>query len=131
MFLIFCHVLSCVCYYYPEKAVYERNENEISHILFLRGNPKEKILYCYIELFNVYNFIVIINDNYEGKSVKESYIYDIENKNVIDNTIDLEITRHELLNLPKPGPTNVQELVLKKMKTILKVKGIEFDFFEK
>jgi hypothetical protein len=49
-----------------------------THILGLYGSKKENILYCYVELFGVFKFYIILNSIYDGDDIKESYIYDFD-----------------------------------------------------
>lgn len=39
-------------FYYPEKAVLITRNCEILNVLFLRGDTKNRILYCYISIYN-------------------------------------------------------------------------------
>jgi len=123
--------LFCVCHYYPDIIVYTPDDKEISHLLFVRGNPTEKILYCYLEFFNCYCFVVVLNENYTGNDLKESYIYDLEGKTVLSKPFCLDLSRDELLSLAKPGPENSQKLFMKRMKNTLKKKGIDYFIYEK
>jgi len=63
--------------HYPDEAIYDPEITEVSNIIRLIGNPQEKILYAYIELFNVHNFIVKLNDEYDGFKMDETYIFDL------------------------------------------------------
>lgn len=86
-------------YFYPDKLLdYKFGENEVSHILYLKGCRKEKILYCYIELFTCHCFIVILNQNYSGPEINESYIWDLQDAKVLSKKISLSISRHFLMN---------------------------------
>jgi hypothetical protein len=122
--------LLCVCYYYPDDNVYTPDDKEISHLMLVRGNPTEKILYCYMELFNCYCFVILLNDNYTGSDLKECYIYDLEKKTELGKSVSLELTRDKLLSLPKPGPVNTQELFMYRMKDTLKKKEIDFSVYK-
>lgn len=82
-----------VSYYYPEATPYFSDENEISHVLHLRGSHAERLFYCYIELYNSHKFIVVLNDDYDGPDLEETYIFDVRNKEVLQKEVDLKITR--------------------------------------
>ncbi len=64
-------------FYYSFMPIHKLGSDEISHILFLRGDPRKELLYCYIELFSVANFVVIINRNYTGEDFTQQYCYDV------------------------------------------------------
>lgn len=51
------------------------------HMLLLRAEPKEKLLYCYIELFSTFQYYIILNKHYIGPTIREEYVYSLsENK---------------------------------------------------
>ncbi|MBK8723793.1 MAG: hypothetical protein IPL95_16540 [Saprospiraceae bacterium] len=51
--------IGIVQYFYPDNENL-LIKNEISHILYLKGDHNQKVLYCYIELYNLHCFIVIL-----------------------------------------------------------------------
>jgi len=53
------------------------SKHEVSHILYLEGNPKEGLLFCYLELFNTYCFMVLINEYYTGECIRHYYKNDL------------------------------------------------------
>ncbi|HXA01900.1 MAG TPA: HNH endonuclease [Cytophagaceae bacterium] len=86
-----------VAFYYPICKIHELAEMEISHVLYLKGDNKKKLLYCYIELFSTTNFIVILNNDYEGHNFIEQYCYSlIDNAEIIDKKIDLTLFTNPL-----------------------------------
>ncbi|MBK8089043.1 MAG: hypothetical protein IPK31_14485 [Chitinophagaceae bacterium] len=85
--------------HYPNLTIYTPLENEVSHIIRLLGNPTEKILYAYIELFNTHNFIVRLNDNYDGIALDESYAFDLIEIKELVRSIPLNYTKGQFLEL--------------------------------
>ena len=80
-------------YFYPnELLIYDFEEKEISHILYLKGCQKEKILYCYIELFNTHCFVVNLSYHYHGPTFEKSYIWDVLNAQELRKDIALNLT---------------------------------------
>lgn len=69
-----------VWFYYPEKDLIDKDIDEVLHSIILIGDPKEKILYAYIEFFNTFKFIILLNDNYSEKELEKTYIFDVVNK---------------------------------------------------
>ena len=88
--------LEVVWFYYPNPPLHNLEEKEVSHLLFLKGDNKEKKLYCYIEFFNVYCFLVKLNDNYLGKDIENKYCYDLIRQNELEKGIKFKLTNHEL-----------------------------------
>ena len=60
-----------------EKRLYELDENEVSHCIYLRGSQEEKKLYAIIELFNINQFIVKLSDNYNLPDFEDLYVFDV------------------------------------------------------
>lgn len=80
-------------YFYPKEFLaYDFEEKEISHILYLKGCEKEKILYCYIELFNTHCFIVNLSYHYHGPYFEKSFIWDVLNASELKKPISLSLT---------------------------------------
>jgi HNH endonuclease len=86
-------------YFYPkENMIYDIGKEEISHILYLRGDPSQRLLYCYIELFNCHCFIVPLNCEYEGNEITEQYIWDLKLNKKLDKKIQMNVYRADLIN---------------------------------
>ncbi|MCD9017519.1 HNH endonuclease [Parachryseolinea silvisoli] len=66
-----------VIFYYSFMEIHSLGEKEISNLIFLKGDPKKELLYCYIELFSTANFLVILNRSYTGEAFTNTYCYDI------------------------------------------------------
>lgn len=85
-------------YFYPEEFLsFKLGDNEVSHILYLKSCKKEKILYCYVELFNCHCYMVVLNPNYAGPEIDETYIWDLVNSKEIDENIFMDISADTLL----------------------------------
>ncbi|MBB3185920.1 HNH endonuclease [Microbacter margulisiae] len=91
--------LDIVWMHYPENTIYAPVESEVSHVIRVIGNPNEKILFAYIELFNVHNFIIKLNENYDGVPMDETYTFDLIEIKEIIRVIPLNYTRGQLLDL--------------------------------
>ncbi|SEL53895.1 HNH endonuclease [Aquimarina amphilecti] len=110
-----------VWFHYPDKDVYNYKEGEITHIIKLKGNKNEKILYAYIELFNSHCFIIKLNENYTGKDLNVDYIFNIHNHKIIDESINLNLKRQELLDLFINKNANFTSKVQEKLNRILQI----------
>ncbi|MGK7940737.1 MAG: hypothetical protein AB4062_11430 [Crocosphaera sp.] len=95
-------------WYYPECNIFPDliEQNQVIHALTLHGNPRKKILYSVIHLYSAFQFIVLLNDNYQGDEINQSYLFDvITSKNIsddysINNTLknaEVQKTLNELL----------------------------------
>jgi len=80
-----------VTFYYSFLEIHKLEENEISHVLLLKGNKAKQLLYCYIELFSSTNFIVILSRNYDGKDFSKSYCYDVISNNELQKEINMDL----------------------------------------
>ncbi len=79
-------------FYYSFSPIHKLAEQEISHILYLKGDNRKRLLYCYIELFSTINFIVILNRDYDGQNFTDQYCYDIiNNAEIPDKEIKLSL----------------------------------------
>lgn len=63
------------------EGFFEENKHTSSHYpihsLVLCANKDLKFIYCYVELFSAFQFYVLIDDEYEGEDIYESYLYDL------------------------------------------------------
>jgi hypothetical protein len=57
--------------------LFDLENEEVSHSIYLRASQTEHKLYAIIELFNVFQFIVKLSDNYDMPDFEEIYVYDI------------------------------------------------------
>jgi hypothetical protein len=114
-----------VQYYYTDDNVGNLANDEFSHIIYLKGDYSEKLLFCYIELFNVHNFIVVLNKEYDGPNFEETYIFDLDKQKKLERKIHLNIARNEILNLPCPGPKNVEDLYFIRLQRLAQIKGFK------
>lgn len=78
--------------------LYELNPNESFHIIHLAGNSKECILYCYVDYFNTHKYLVLLNDNYTGQDIKQTYFFDLINVTSIEREVNMNYNRETLLD---------------------------------
>lgn len=83
-------------FYYPKSEVFYKDEKEILHTLILVGDPQQKLLYVYIELFNEFKMVVFINKEYEGEPTYESYHYNVVTNEVVDYEEPVKIPPQQL-----------------------------------
>lgn len=83
-------------FFYSFMEIHQIDTDEVSHILFLKGDSRKQLLYCYIELYNVYNFIVIINDEFTGTDFEETYCYEVLKKLELNKKVKLSLYQNVL-----------------------------------
>lgn len=63
---------------------YKVEQEQVTHMIHLEGHSSNKILYALLEYFGAYTFVVILNNNYNGPDICDTYCYDvISNSEVI------------------------------------------------
>lgn len=116
-----------ISYYYPEKNIGQIEEKELSHIIYLKGDFAERILFCYIELYNVYNFIIVLNSNYDGNNFQKTYAFDLENQKEIKRKLNIKMSKKELLSLIlKPNLKKLKKNYNLKFSRIAKNNNLKF-----
>ena len=100
-----------VWHYYPENITNYNSENiKVLHTLFVVGNPSEKILYAYIELFSTFKFIVLLSDHYTGKEYQEFYSFDVIGQKIMDKVSEINLSRDEVLKTVTLRENNLQQI---------------------
>ena len=103
----------CVFYYYPDHyEIHKIEADEISHLLYVRGSRESEILYCYLELFNTKNFIVILDHNYKGVSFERIYCYNLIKSIQVDKLVELRLTKqhlHDMILISKSHKRRISE----------------------
>ena len=90
--------LQHACMYLPQDWVYFPDNNEVSHVLKIVGSNKERVLFGYVEFFNVYDYVVILSETYDGDDIDLTYIYDILSHREVNAKISVNFSRQELLD---------------------------------
>jgi hypothetical protein len=107
-------------HFYPIKSIYRKDSNEIVHLIHLFGSKQKRLLYCFVEFFSSYSFIILLSDNYCGKNVNSTYCYDIlKNQEVIKN-VNLKLKREEIESIYKLTKNDI-EVIVQKLNRILRI----------
>ena len=87
-------------FYYPTNYIIRIiAPKEVSHLLYIKGDPITKILLVYSELFSTNNHIVILSNDYEGEPISKIYHQDLLNNQIIENTsINIIINKGQILD---------------------------------
>ncbi|RYG07220.1 MAG: hypothetical protein EOO07_27810 [Chitinophagaceae bacterium] len=106
----------------PLKPIYKKAKNEIIHLLHLVGVQHQKQLYCYLEFFSAYGFLVLLSDNYQGKNFTSTYTYDLINNKEIVKKVNLKLKVGHFANIPKGSLKDIS-ILRKKIERVLRIGG--------
>jgi len=84
--------------FYGNKIECKDKSSGVFHSIFIIGEQSENILYAFVEFFSAIKYIVLLNDNYNGKSVKYSYVFDVLQGIEIDAQNITELNKEGLKN---------------------------------
>lgn len=85
-----------VYFYYPKSEVFYKDEKEVLHTLLLIGDPQQKHLYVYVELFNEFKMVVFIDKEYKGEPIYQSYHYNVVTNEVVEYAEAVKIPAQQL-----------------------------------
>lgn len=91
--------------------LYDLTPDESFHAIQLIGDSKERILYCYVDYFNSYKYLVLLNENYTGHTMKETYCFDVINTKPIKRDVKANYNRETLLDFFINKDTNPFEAI--------------------
>lgn len=66
-------------------------EEEISHVIAIRVDKSRRLLYGYVELFNLLCAVIVLNDNYDGPEYNNTYVQDALTAERFNRAITLNI----------------------------------------
>lgn len=84
---------------YVSDLVINRREDTILHCVAVRGEPSKGRLWAYIEYFGFSRFLVMINDQYSGAEIDETYALDPVTGEAVDVDLRVEMSHDELLRV--------------------------------
>lgn len=82
-----------VNYFYLDKPPFPTTSTEVLHSIIIKGDSYEKILFAYIELFDFYKVIIMLNDNYEEESIEYSYFFDVLSHKEVARDYELSLSK--------------------------------------
>ena len=103
---------------YFDKAPIPTRPEEVLHSIIVRGDVKEKMLFAYIELFDFYKVVVLLNKNYEGEAIEYSYFFDVLQRVQVSRNYELKLSKKQVENVLNGGKFTYQEMH-RKMKPYL------------
>jgi len=60
-----------------ERRIFDLDDDEVSHSIYLIGSHAENNLYAVVELFNAVQFVVKLSENYRKSQFEDLYVFDI------------------------------------------------------
>jgi hypothetical protein len=99
-------------FYYPKPIhyqIHQLGEDEVSHIIAIKGEPQQKMLYAYVELFSMQNVLIKLNMNYKGPKINSVYAFDLRTGKEIEKIITIKLGRHHYDILHLIGRENWDE----------------------
>ncbi len=105
-----------VVWMHYQENLYELNPDESSHVIHLAGKKDEQVLYCYVDYFNAHKYLVLLNDNYQGQDIKETYVFDLINVTPIQREVKVDYDRATLLGYFINKETKLFEKVNKSLR---------------
>ena len=99
-------------FFYPDEPVFSLpdEDDKIFHVLHITGDPKEKILYAYVSFFDILQCLMILNDEYNGKPMNISYVYNVLTTKNFSSDPNYKFTRDSLHSAMKTAGTNITRL---------------------
>lgn len=105
-------------HFYPKKVIYKKEPNEIIHLIHIYGNKHSQQLYCYIEFFSTYSFLVLLSDKYQGNNISTTYCYDLLKNEELSKSVNLKsVNLSEINNLT----TKDIETIAQKLNRVLDI----------
>ncbi len=71
------------------------SDNEISHLIIIRSDKNRKILYAYIELFNIVCGFIMLQENYQGNPVNYVYHQDAITRKSLTEEVSVDLDQME------------------------------------
>lgn len=97
-----------VILYYPSRDVLPRRiAKQITHVVTIRGDPVQKLLYAYVELFTAFRFLVSLSEAYDGDLLNESYCFDLQQGQEIKTETQFYESRTTIADITA-SPTHVE-----------------------
>lgn len=88
--------LDIVSPFYLNRPPIPTKDEEILHSIIIRGDSVEKMLIAYIELFDFYKVIILLNGRYEDENIEYSYFYDVLSRKVVHREYELNILKYDV-----------------------------------
>ncbi len=86
--------------YNPIVPLFLPDDTEISHTIYLKGDPNKGVFFAYVELLNFYSALFIIDMNYSEEYFEKIYCFDLVNERVVKRDIAYSRPRTFFIDFP-------------------------------
>lgn len=100
-------------HYYPDKPIYKKESNEVVHLIHICGNKHKKTLFCIIEFFSSFSFIVELSKNYTGKNINFTYCYDVLKNKELSKSVNAKLESFQFDKHKKLSITDFEKIKVK------------------
>lgn len=71
---------------------YDETKEEVTHMIHIEGRKDTALLYAMMEYYGIFIYIVVLDSNYHGDDINETYTYDTVEGCEIARTFSLPLT---------------------------------------
>ena len=79
-----------------KKLPFDEPKEEVTHMIHIEGHKDTALLYAMMEYYGIFIYIVILDSNYNGDDINETYTYDTIEGCETSRTFSLPLTIEEL-----------------------------------
>ena len=105
--------------------LFNSQDTEICHTIYIKGDSKEGVLFAYVELIDFISALFIININYSGKSFEKSYCFDLVNSLEVKKEITYHRDRSFFLHFPNGRLGAASWFSKEKLDRLIRVSNLE------
>lgn len=77
------------------------NEKEAVHMIHIEGSKETGLLYALMEYYSVYTYVVVLNDEYDGREINMTYAFDAVSSQEIRREFSLPLTMNNLIEFKR------------------------------
>lgn len=99
----------CDTIYYESDLLLNRPSDKVFHLIHIQGNPENSQLIGYVELYGFHRTLIILDDDYTGQKISETYSFDPSSSEELNINVEISFTNNEILQFIK-NPYNHTEL---------------------
>ncbi len=83
-------------------TMYDYPKDSIYHSIHIVASKQIQKLYCIISLFNCYQILILLNNDYKGENFTETYCYDIWNECEIEYNKEITLSIDDIKHILSP-----------------------------
>lgn len=113
-------VLELCNFCYVKQIKIRKFEDGIFHSIAVVGEPQQKLLYAYIEFFDYFHAIVLLNDNYDGEEFRNVYCYNLLKKCESEAFFEAFVTREMVFDILSKELIDYGELLVRELQSTVR-----------